>query len=146
MSLERPLALFILTVATSAVCQPPKARNAIVPLCDLIKDSANYSGRNVTTTARVSAGRHVTVIWDPACRGAGATLEFEKSSESVAGVRQLEAELDKAGVGDHPLIATLSGIWVGTKRTDNGFIAQPRIVFRVTDASNITRSAKVERF
>jgi|ERR1017187_1105759 hypothetical protein len=140
-------AAFILTVATSAVCQStPAARNAVVPLCDLLKDSAKYTGKSVTTAARIFPGRHVTVIWDPACRGLGATLEIEKSRESVAGVQQLEAELYKAGMGDHPVIATLTGTWVGTERTDNGFIAQPRIVFRVTDVSNISRSAKIERF
>jgi hypothetical protein len=147
MSFRSVLVALILAVATSAVCQSaPATHNTVVPLCDLLKGSTKYTGKSVTTRARIFQGKHVTVIGDPACSGLGATLEIDKSREAISGVGQLEAEPSKAGTGDHPVIAMLSGIWVGVERTDNGFIAQLRTVFRVTDVSNISRSAKVERF
>jgi len=48
-------------------------------------------------------------------------------------------------MGDHPVIATLSGTWLGTQYYKNQFLPQPRLVFEVAEAHNITRSVKIER-
>jgi hypothetical protein len=91
------------------------------------------------------ATKHVTVMWDPACRGHGADLHFALTGAENPSVVELEKVLRQSGMGDRPIIATLSGTWLGTKYYEHQFLAQPRIVFEVTEAHNVTRSMKIER-
>ena len=48
-------------------------------------------------------------------------------------------------MGDHPVIATLTGTWLGTQNYEHQFLPQPRIVFEVSEAKGITHSGKIER-
>jgi hypothetical protein len=91
------------------------------------------------------ASKHVTVIWDPACHENGADLHFSSTGAESPSVIELQKVLRQNGMGDHPVIATLTGTWLGTVYYEHQFLAQPRIVFEVIDAQSITRSVKIER-
>jgi len=90
----------------------------------------------------MEAWKHGTAIWDPTCHGQGADLQWRGNSH---GVMQLKEALNIHGMGDYPVIATLSGTWMGKQRTNNGFLPQPRTVFLMSDAADISRSKRVER-
>ncbi len=53
--------------------------------------------------------------------------------------------LRKFGMGDHPVIATLPGKWMGKQDTGVGFLPQPRYVFLMIEATDVDRTKKVER-
>jgi len=57
----------------------------------------------------------------------------------------LDEALDKYGLSDHPVVATLVGVLLPNQIAKNSFLPQPRLVFLVSSASNIERSKKVER-
>jgi hypothetical protein len=140
-------ALLNLTDYSISSQQIATARNGIpaIPLCELLRTPLSYAGKTVTTVARIDRFKEVTGIWDPACRNLGADLHTQDSDRSTLAMKKLAEELNKAGMGDHPVIATLTGTWLPNQITKNGFLPQPRLVFLVSDASNIGRSKKVER-
>jgi hypothetical protein len=116
-----------------------------VSLCDLVANSKQYLGLTVTTTVRIEAFKHGTGIWDPTCRGKGSDLHFPISGRESSSVTELRSALRQTVMSDHPVIATLTGKWLGTQYYEHQFIAQPRIVFEVIEAKDITRSTKIER-
>jgi len=117
----------------------------VVPLCELLQNPLKYSGKTVTTTARIASFKEGTGIWDPACRRRGADLHTEESARSSASIVELDKALRSYGMGDHPVVATLTGVWLPYQFTGGGFLPQPRHVFLASTAANIGRSAGVER-
>ena len=133
------IALLTLVLPLSASCQQKDATlNKIptVPFCELVKNSQQYSGKIVTTTARITRFKHGTGLGDPACP-ISADLQIEETQRASPDMRQLDEALSRHGISDHPIIATLTGTWMGRQYTDNKFILQPRLVFRVSDAHNV---------
>ena len=116
-----------------------------VPFCELFGDSGRFLGQVVVTKVRISAYKHGTAIWDPACRSRGADLQWSEASRSKPGTLQLDEYLRKFGMGDHPVIATLTGKWMGKQDTGVGFRPQPRYVFLMINASDVDRTKDVER-
>ena len=132
----------------AAICQQPYTTHnniATVDLCDLLRKPLLYSGKTITTTVRIVRGKHVTGIWDPACSNLGADLYIEESARSSPSIMELDRMLSEAGMGDHPVIATLIGIWLPNQTTGNKFLPQPRRVLKVSEASHAERSARIER-
>jgi len=143
------LSIIALTLAAShsAIPQQPQvvsAESPTISLCELLKAPLAYSGKVVTTKAQITRGRHVTVIWDPACRGLGADLQSADSARSNPSIIELDDTLWKHGVGDHPVIATLTGVLLPNQREEHSFLLQPRLVFSASSASNVHRSPKIE--
>jgi len=127
-------------------CRNVRATNAEIPkvnLCELLAHSEQYVGRTVSVTVRITATKHGTGIWDPSCMGGGADLQWHGSTP---GTNQLEEALRQYGMSDHPVIATLTGTWLGKERTANSFLHQPRTVFLMSDAAEIVRSKNIERW
>ena len=129
----------------SGVCRPETAAPPEIPavtLCELLSHSKEYQGRDVVITVRITAYKHGTSISDPSCSGRGADLQWKGSSTGTA---HLSSVLREAGMSDHPVTATLKGTWMGEQHTDNAFIHQPRLVFAMSDASDIRRAKAVQR-
>jgi hypothetical protein len=81
--------LIALILVSSANCQqsnPVRNQIPFIPLCELLQKPLIYSGKTVTTTARIMSGRHVTGIWDQTCRSLGADLHFDDSAGSTPGI------------------------------------------------------------
>jgi hypothetical protein len=137
-----------LLARNSASSQQPTVGSPEVPtitFCELLKAQSKYAGKIVTTTAQITSGRHVTGIWDPACRGLGADLHTADSARSKPSIVELDETLLKHGMGDYPVIATLTGVLLPNQREEHSFLPQPRLVFLVSSASSIHRSSKIER-
>jgi hypothetical protein len=116
-----------------------------IPLCELLQNPSKYSGKTVTTTARIDGFKERTDTWDPACRGRGADLHIADSARSSPSIAELNAALRKHGMGDYPLIATVTGTLLPNQREEHAFLLQPRLVFLVSGASEIHHSTKIER-
>jgi len=140
--------LFMLLSSLSGNGQRTDARHgdsSAVSLCELVEHSAKYVEKSVTTTVRITATKHVTELWDPACPNLGVDLWFRQPETTSPGMLQLHEALNTFGMGDHPVIATLTGTWMGEQYREHQFIQQPRIVLEVIDAADVHRSTKVER-
>lgn len=116
-----------------------------LPLCELLKNRKAYVGEFVTFTAHITAGKHVTGLWDNGCPNLGADLRLQESSRRSDSLRELEAMLRKHGLTDRPVIATLTGKWLGEKYEEHQFIAQPRLIFEASSASDTHQSRTPER-
>ena|ERR1700722_249417 len=134
------LILFLTAVCGPGIAAPPEVPT--VSLCELVTHATKYQGRDVVTRVRITVYKHGTSIWDPSCSQRGADLQWKESS---AGTLHLTSVLKEAGMSDHPVTATLKGTWMGEQHTDNGFILQPRLVFAMSDAFDVSRSTDVER-
>ncbi|SNT25434.1 hypothetical protein SAMN05421770_106109 [Granulicella rosea] len=150
-SIKQILGLLVLLVAANswlpqmAFCQA-RSNSRSVSLCELIAHSSLYTGQEVTTTARITFFKHGTALWDPECRGLGADMHSEDSEHQSQSVRELTNLVRQGGFGDHPVIATMTGIWIGQISSEHpSFLPQPRTVFKVLSASNIGRSKWIER-
>jgi hypothetical protein len=100
-TIRRLVSLMLLFSATG-VGQQAKGINAGVPtmsLCELLVHSKQYVGRTVSVRVRVTATKHGTGIWDPACSGWGADLQWQGSSP---GMKRLDEALKKFGMGTIP--------------------------------------------
>jgi hypothetical protein len=139
------IALTLLADCTTYSQQPMAVRpeSPTVPLCELLKSPSTYSGRVVTTTARIASEEHFTDIWDPACPYLGTVVHFLELEHSPAAVSKLLREINK-GMGHHPIIATMTGTWTPNQTTENAMFRQPQTVFLVSNAVNIHRSKKAE--
>jgi|ERR1019366_1330957 hypothetical protein len=128
LTVGRVISLMLLFSATG-IGQQAKGINADVPtmsFCELLAHSKQYVSRTVSVRVRITATKHGTGIWDPECSGRGADLQWQGSSP---GMKKLDEALRKFGMGDYPVIATLTGTWMGQEHTDNGFLLQPRTDF-----------------
>jgi len=58
-------------------------------------------------TVRISAFKHGTSLWDPACPKLGTDLHTDPSVSPDPSLQELRTALRQHGLGDHPVIATL---------------------------------------
>jgi hypothetical protein len=139
------LTLMLCCSASSQQQDSSRVQTPTIPLCELLQNPSKYSGKTVTTTARIDSFKEGTDIWDPACRGRGADLHIADSARSSPSIVELNAALRKHGMGDYPLIATVTGTLLPNQREEHAFILQPRLVFLVSGAADIHHSTKIER-
>jgi len=118
---------------------------AVVSFCDLFNNSNEYVGKSVTTTVRITGTKHVALIWDPACREHGADLHLSSTGAQSPSVLELERVLRQHGMEDQRWLGLFGGTWLGTQYYEHQFLPQPRLVFEVAEAHNVTRSLKIER-
>jgi hypothetical protein len=142
-----PVGLVMMLGCSAGVNQhgAPQAQIPAVPLCELLKQPSKYAGKALTTTARITSFKEVTGIWDPACHGLHADLHTAESARSTASIVELDDTLRKHGMGDYPVIATLTGTLLPNQWEEHAFLPQPRLVFLASSASNIGRSKVIER-
>lgn len=113
-----------------------------VSLCDVIEHPMDYSGKSVVMTVRVMATKDGTGIWNPSCKKRGIDILFDVPYESKPGLLELHQALVSHGLSDHPVIATLTGVF------ENNYFDEIRqrrkSVLKVIDAAEITQSRTVE--
>jgi hypothetical protein len=137
-------AMTIMLAGSTAGHQEHKLNSVVtVSLCELLKNPLPYSGRNIVTTARISQFKEGTAIWDPTCSKLGADLHFPDAWRSSSSLLDLDNFLRSASM-DYPIIAKLKGVWLPAQHTDDRFLAQPRNIFLVSEASNVGRSKTIE--
>jgi hypothetical protein len=114
-----------------------------VSLCEVLSHPAAYVGNNVTVTVRILSTKEGASLWNPDCRRLGVWLRIEPDARTGPGIAELGQALALHGLGDHPVIATLTGVFDPNHYDD--IAHQKRPVFRAIAAKDITRSRNVER-
>ena len=112
---------------------PPK-----VALCEVLAHPADYSGKAMTMTARITATKEGSFLWSPSCRNLGLTLQIEDQAKSDTGIQRLLEMLRQHGLSDHPVTATLTGVFLYNQQDE--YRNRRRSVFRVSAASEIKQA------
>jgi hypothetical protein len=115
---------------------------SIISLCDILRHPSVYAGKTVTVTVRITSVKEGSSVWSPACSKLGVGLHIDREARSESGITALYQELDKYGLSDHPVIATLTGVYVADYFDEIRHRNRP--VFKPVAARNIKRSPRVE--
>jgi len=111
-------------------------------LCDVLARPAHYSGRTMTMTVSITATKEGGFLWSSSCRNLGLTLQIEDQAKSETGIQNLLEMLRQHGLSDHPVTATLTGVFLYNQKDE--YRNRPRSVFRVSSATEIKQTdAKV---
>lgn len=113
-----------------------------VSLCDVLKEPAHYAGKTLMMTVRITSTKEGASLWSPGCSKLGVSLHVDRKHQSESGIVELYREMDKYGLSDHPIIATLTGIY--DVEYFDPIRHRKRIVFRAETARDIKRSTKPE--
>jgi len=109
-------------------------------LCKIFAKPSEYAVRSLAVTALIEATKEGAFVWTPSCRGRGLSLIFSASGNGVA---ELRRALSQHGLGDHPVVGTLTG------SVDLNYYDEirnvHRTVFRIITARDIHRSETIER-
>lgn len=145
-ALRRKRAVFKV-IAARDISQSRKSRedDTVAPSTDLrgvLKDPSKYAGKTITVVARISFTKEGGFLWSPGCSKRRVRLIIDLKDESGTAGGFLAA-LRRHGLSDHPVIATLTGIYVPDYYDNIRNRHYP--VFRVTAAAHVTRSRNVER-
>lgn len=114
-----------------------------VSLCEVIEHPTDYSGKSVVMTVRIWATKEGTSLWNPACKKYGIRMWFGVPFESKPALLELNRALSIYGLGDHPVIATLTGVF--EKDNYDEILHRHYPVLKVINAVDIKRSQAVER-
>jgi hypothetical protein len=112
-----------------------------VSLCDVLAHPAVYSGKSLIVTVRITSTKEGASLWSPDCRKVGVSLHIE--SRLGQGIPELYRALNLHGLGDHPIMATLTGVF--TTDDYDEFRHRQRSAFKATAATDIKRTRDVER-
>lgn len=138
------VALGVLVVSGVGVCWASSSErtSARADLCDVLRTPSKYAGKTITVVARISLTKEGGFLWSPGCSKRRVRLIIDLKDESGTAGGFLAA-LRRHGLSDHPIIATLTGIYVPDYYDDTRNLRYP--VFRVTGVAQVTRSRDVER-
>lgn len=114
-----------------------------VSLCEVLSHPATYGGKSVIVTVRILSTKEGASLWSPDCRRLGVWLRIEPEARTGPGIAELREALAQHGLGDHPVIATLTGVFQPDHVDDVTHRKRP--VFVALAAQDIKRSQKVER-
>jgi hypothetical protein len=125
-------------VAQQSTAAPPMK----VPLCEVLTHPKKYSGSNLVVTARFTATKEGTDLWDRDCPGLGVDLLENPVADSHPDMVELYRMLKDHGMSDHPVMATVTGQF----KTDQYDAARDRRrwVFIAAAASDISQTKRVE--
>ena len=110
-----------------------------VSLCEVLAHPTDYSGTKITMTVRIVGTKEGSFVWSPRCRDLGRPLlQVEDQSKPESGVKLLLDMLRSHGLSDHPVVATLTGVFTYEQ------LGMPsnrhKAVFKVSAASDIKLS------
>jgi hypothetical protein len=107
-------------------------------LCDVLARPADYSGKTITMTVRITATKEGSFLWSSSCRNLGLTLQIEDQTKSDTGVQSLLEMLRQHGLSDHPVTATLTGVILYNQQDE--YRNRRRSVFRLSSAKEIKQT------
>ena len=109
-----------------------------VALCDVLAHPADYSGKTLTMTVRITATKEGRFLWSSSCRNLGLPLQIEDQAKSDMGIQGLLEMLRQHGLSDHPVAATLTGVFFYNQQDE--YRNRRRSVFRVSSATDIKQA------
>jgi hypothetical protein len=113
-----------------------------VSLCDVIEHPRDYSGKSVVMTVRITATKEGTSLWNPSCAKDAIGMLIDAPSESGPGLLELRRAIKLHGLSDHPVIATLTGVFLYNDYDE--IRHRRRSVLKVIDAAEIKQSQTAE--
>jgi len=114
-----------------------------IPLCRLLADPRAYAGKTVEVVARITATKEGIDIWDPTCKNIGVDLVIDFDAPGKKGFSELEDSLRAHGLSDHPVIATLRGMFIPNQY--DKVRRKKRTVLAVESVEGVHQAASVER-
>lgn len=109
-----------------------------VALCDVLRHPADYSGKTLTMTVRITATKEGSFLWSSSCKNLGLTLQIEDQAKSDTGIQSLLEMLRQHGLSDHPVTATLTGVFLYNLQDE--YRNRRRSVFRASSATEIKQA------
>jgi hypothetical protein len=113
-----------------------------VSLCEVLAHPAEYSGKSLIITVRITSTKEGSSLWHPSCRKVGVALQFDASATSGQGIADLREVLRLHGLSNYPVIATLTGVFIYDQYDEVRH--RRRSVFKATAATDIKQSHDVE--
>ena len=141
----QPLLILVMAMCSCMVCQSEnsgKLQPQKVQLCEVLKHPQKYADRILTVSARITASIEVANIWDPDCRKFGARLQIGTVDRNNPSILALYREMGAHGLSDHPLMASLTGVFKYYPPEQGN---RERRVFIAREAADIRRPEIVER-
>jgi len=134
--------LFLTVIGSDYAIAESSAASPKIALCEVLAHPADYSGKTMTITARITATKEGSFLWSPNCKNLGLTLQIEDQAKSDVGIQSLLEMLRHHGLSDHPVTAMLTGIFLYNQQDE--YRNHRRSVFRVSSATEIKQAdAKV---
>jgi hypothetical protein len=134
--------LFLLVVGSGCAIAQSKDAPAKVALCEVLAHPADYSGKTMTMTTRITSTKEGSFLWSSSCKNLGLALQIEDRAKSDAGIQSLLEMLRQHGLSDHPVTAMLTGVFLYNQQDE--LRNRRRSVFRVSSATEIKQAdAKV---
>ena len=93
-------------------------------------------------TVRITKTKDGTSLWNPSCAKHGIGMLMDAPSGSRPGLSELRRALTLHGLSDHPVIATLTGVFLYNDYDE--IRHRHRSVLKVIDAVEIKQSETVE--
>jgi hypothetical protein len=109
-----------------------------VALCKVLAHPTDYSGKTITITVHIASTKEGTFLWSASCRNLVLALQIEDQARSDESIRDLLQMLRQHGLSDHPVTATLTGLFLHNNQRGNS--NRHRSVFRVRSASEIKQA------
>lgn len=114
-----------------------------LPLCEVLTHPKKYSGRNLIVTARFTATKEGTNLWDHGCPSLGVDLLEDPSVDSHPDMVELYRMLKDHGLSDHPVTAMVTGQFKDDQY--DSVRDRRRRVFIAVSAAYIRQTKHVER-
>lgn len=116
------------------VAAESRGASSKVAFCEVLAHPADYSGKTLTMTVRITATKEGSFLWSSNCRKLALSLQIEDEAKSDTGIQNLLKMLRLHGLSDHPVVATLTGVFLYDQEDEHH---RRRSVFRASAASEI---------
>jgi hypothetical protein len=136
------LSVFLLSSHIETLAKGEDIKSVRVSLCDVLAHPKDFSEKSLIVTVRITATKEGASLWSPDCKKFGVDLLTDASAKSQPGIVALDQVLRLHGMSNHPVIATLSGIFINDEYDE--FRHLHRSVFRATAATDIKQSENEE--
>jgi hypothetical protein len=127
-------------VRNGSAAQTEKPVN--VSLCDVLARPKDFSGKTLIMTVRITSTKEGSFLWSPECRKLVLHLEIDASARSQKGISDLYQALKLYGLSDHPVVATLTGVFIYDQYDETRH--RRSSVFNASAATDIKQSVKEE--
>lgn len=135
--------LFAMTIIGGSCAAFAHGTPAKVTLCEVLARPAEYSGKTLTMTVRVTATKEGSFLWSPGCKNLQMPLQIEGQAKSNSDIQNLLEMLRLHGLSDHPVIANLTGVFLYNQHDE--YHSFPWSFFRVSAATHVRQSDSIER-
>ena len=134
------ISLLSVGVWNGSAAQSEKPVN--VSLCEVLTRPKDFSGKTLIMTVRITSTKEGGFLWSPECKKHVLYWKIDASARSQKGILDLYQALKLYGLSDHPVVATLTGVFIYDQY--DGTSHRRSSVFNASAAADIKLSVKEE--